>query len=381
MRQELKQRVPSQICRHLMHSPAPECLATTLELINMNILADTTDIVIGIDPHKHTHTAAIVAAATGKILTSCTVQARPSGFSQLLRTAAKFSGTRCWVIEGCGSWGRGFATWLMANDEIVREIDSPRRPVRRMGKKNDDIDAIRAAREALGREMLAEPRCTGDRDALAALLVARRSAVQMATDTERQLLALVSTCPEALAERLRGHKTYRIVTICSRWRPKGHNAIVATAGAMRIMARRAKYLRAEAKTHEAKIDDLVRSWRPDLLNLLGVGPIIAATALTVWSHPGRVRSEAAFAMLSGVAPIPASSGLVTRHRLNRRGDRHLNSALHIVTIQRQRYDPRTQAYFERRRAEGKSDREIRRCLKRYVAREIFRVLEQPLDTQ
>ena len=268
----------------------------------------------------------------------------------------------------------------MANDEIVREIDSPRRPARRMGKKDDDIDAIRAAREALGRDVLAEPRCTGDRDAMATLLVARRSAVQMATDTERQLLALVSTCPEALAERLRGHKTYRIVTICSRWRPKGHSAIIATAEAMRTMARRARSLRVEAKAHEAKIDELVRSWRPDLLSLMGVGPIIAATALTVWSHPGRVRSEAAFAMLSGAAPIPASSGLVTRHRLNRRGDRRLNSALHIVTIHRQRHDPRTQAYFERRRTEGKTDREIRRCLKRYVAREIYRVLERPLDT-
>jgi len=355
--------------------------ASAQEIMNMNALADTVDTVIGVDPHKHTHTAAIVEAATGKKLAALTETADPVGFALLLDAANEYTGTRCWVIEGCGSWGRGLAAWLMAAGETVREIDSPRRPKRRMGKKSDEIDAIRAAREALGRDDLAKPRCTGNRDALAALLVARRSAVQMASDTERQLLALASGCPESLAGRLRGLKTQRIVTTCARWRPRGDTADIVIAQAMRSLAQRARILRKEASTHEKQIEALVRSWRPDLLNLVGVGPIIAATALTVWSHPGRIRNEAAFAMLSGVAPIPASSGLTTRHRLNRRGDRQLNSAIHIVTIQRQRHDPRTQAYFEKRRAEGKTDREIRRCLKRYVAREFYKVLERPLDRQ
>lgn len=347
----------------------------------MTTLADTVDIVIGIDPHKHTHTAAVVAAATGKKLASLTAKADPSGFSKLLRTADRQAGSRCWVIEGCGSWGRGIAAWLMAAGESVREIDAPRRPARRMGKKDDDIDALRAAREALGRDNLAEPRCTGDRDALAALLVARHSAVQMASDTERQLHALASTCPETLSKRLRGLKTYRLVSTCARWRPRGNAAVVATAEAMRTLAQRVRSLRNEADLHEAEIEKLVRAWRPELLELPGVGPIVAATTLSVWSHPGRIRNEAAFAMLSGVAPIPASSGMTTRHRLNRRGDRQLNSALHIVAIQRQRHDPRTKDYFARRRAEGKSDREIRRCLKRYIARELFNLLEKPLDRQ
>jgi hypothetical protein len=250
-----------------------------------------------------------------------------------------------------------------------------------MGKKDDALDAARVAREALSRDYLAEPRNTGNRDALAALLVARRSAIAMITDTERQLHALASTCPEQLAQRLRGLKTYKLVTICSRWRPAGDPATVAIAQAMRTMARRIRVLRAEGADHKARIEELVRSWRPDILELVGVGPIIAATALVVWSHPGRVRSEGAFAMLAGTAPLPASSGLVTRHRLNRRGDRQLNSALHIVAIQRQRHDARTQAYFERRRAEGKTDREIRRCLKRYISRELFSALERPLDKQ
>ena len=126
----------------------------------------------------------------------------------------------------------------------------------------------------------------------------------------------------------------------------------------------------------------MRSWRPDLLEQPGVGPIVAATVLCAWSHPGRFRSEAAFAMLAGAAPIPASSGKTTRYRLNRYGDRQLNRALHTIALVRLRYDPATRAYADRRTAEGKTDREIKRCLKRYIARDLYRLLEdqpQPLD--
>ena len=120
---------------------------------------------------------------------------------------------------------------------------------------------------------------------------------------------------------------------------------------------------------------IIRSWRPDLLEF-GVGPIVAATVLCAWSHPGRIHSEAAFAMLAGVAPIPANSGQVTnRHRLNRSGDRQLNRALHTIVLTRLRLDPSTRAYADRRRAEGKTDREIKRCLKRYIARQLYRHLE------
>lgn len=347
----------------------------------MPILAESVDVVIGVDPHKHEHSAAVVEACTGKLLGRQEADACPSGFADLLKLANQFSGARCWVVEGCGNWGRGLLTWLEERGEMVREIDSPRRPKRRMGKKDDALDAQRTAREALGRENLAHPRSTGERDVVAALLAARRSAIQMATDTERRLHALAVTCPETLAARLRGLKTHRLTTTCLRWRPTGDCPTVAVAQTMRTMARRARDLRLEAAGHEANIEKIVTAWRPDLLNLIGVGPIIAATILVVWSHQGRVRTEGAFAMLAGVAPIPASSGLVTRHRLNRHGDRRLNSALHIIAVQRQRHDPRTKAYFEKRRAEGKSDREIRRCLKRYIAREIFQLLENPLDSQ
>lgn len=143
-------------------------------------------------------------------------------------------------------------------------------------------------------------------------------------------------------------------------------------------------MQAEAGVHEQAIRAIVAAWRPDLLDQPGVGPIVAAVVLCAWSHPGRCRNDAAFANLAGVAPIPASPGLTTRHRLNRCGDRQLNRALHVIALARLRYDPTTRAYAQRRRSEGRTDREIRRCLKRYVARQLYRQLEagppQPLDS-
>ena len=137
-----------------------------------------------------------------------------------------------------------------------------------------------------------------------------------------------------------------------------------------------KVLQAEADAAEKEIRAIVRSWRADLLAELGVGPIVAATVLCAWSHPGRLRDEAAFAMLAGVAPLPANSGkTTTRYRLNRYGDRQLNRALHTVALSRQRYDERTKVYTARRTADGKTPREIKRCLKRYVARDLYRLLE------
>jgi transposase len=145
---------------------------------------------------------------------------------------------------------------------------------------------------------------------------------------------------------------------------------------LRDLSRRALDLWAEADRHEKEILEIVRAWRPELLELCGVGPIVAATVLCAWSHPGRIRSDAAFAMLGGAAPIPANSGQVTTHyRLNRHGDRQLNRAFHTIVLSRMRWDEDTKTYVTRRTQEGKTPREIKRCLKRYVARELFRLLE------
>jgi transposase len=347
----------------------------------MTILADAVDIVIGVDTHKDTHTAAVIKARTGEHLATTTVSATPDGYLELISVADRYPGKRCWVIEGCGSWGRGLHVWLTGRGERTAEIDQPHRPARRMGIKDDPSDALRAAREALGREHLTEPRSNGQRDAVAALNAARRSAINAATDAERQLLSIAATAPEAVASKLRAQSTAKIVATCARWRPSCHadQATRTIAQVMHDLAQRSRHLRDEADRSEAAIAALVKQWPPELLATPGVGPIVAATVLGVWSHPGRIRSEAAFAMISGTAPIPASSGQTTRHRLNRRGDRQLNWAIHVIWLQRRRQDPATHAYIQRRRIEGKTDREIRRCVKRYIARQLYRSLEHPLD--
>ena len=257
------------------------------------------------------------------------------------------------------------------------ELDRPKRTARRHGAKSDPLDATRAAREALGREQLAQPRTTGPRAALSVRLAARRSAVQAAGDAQRQLHALVIAAPEVLRERLRTRSTHQLVAACARLRIRADWDVetASTAATLRTLARRSRELTTEAADHRQAILVLVRAWRPDLLTRTGVGPIVAATVLCAWSHAGRCRSDAAFAMLGGAAPIPASSGQTVRVRLNRSGDRQLNQALYTVVLTRLRTDPATRTSADRRRAQGKTHREIKRCLVRYVARQLYRLLE------
>jgi transposase len=343
----------------------------------MAMLADLVELVIGVDTHKQTHTAAVVAATTGAVIAQATVPATPAGYQQLLQVAARQPGERVWAVEGTGGYGAGLTRFLQAHAERVVELDRPKRAARRHGAKSDPLDATRAAREALGRDQLAQPRAAGQRAALQVRLTTRRSAVQAGTDAQRQLHALVVAAPDALRGRLRGLTTRQLVTACGRLRLRAawDAETAATAASLRALARRVQLLDREIAEHTGAITTLVRAWRPDLLTPCGVGPIVAAIVLCAWSHPGRCGSDAAFAMLGGAAPIPASSGQTVRVRLNRSGDRHLNQALHLIVLTRLRYDPATRAYAERRRAQGKTNREIRRCLVRYVARQLYRLLE------
>jgi transposase len=343
----------------------------------MAMLADLVELVIGVDTHKDTHTAAVVTAVSGAVVTQVTVPATPVGYQQLLQLAARQPGQRVWAVEGTGGYGAGLTRFLAAHQEQVVELDRPKRAARRHGAKSDPLDAIRAAREALGRQQLAQPRAAGQRAALSVRLAARRSAVQATTDAQRQLHALVVAAPDLLRGRLRGLTTPRLVATCGRLRMRADwdTETAATAASLRALARRIQLLNAEIAQHTQAITTLVRAWRPDLLTPTGVGPMVAAIVLCAWSHPGRCRTDAAFAMLGGAAPIPASSGQTVRVRLNRSGDRQLNQALHLVVLTRLRYDPATRAYAQRRRAEGKTNREIRRCLVRYVARQLYRLLE------
>lgn len=333
------------------------------------------ELVIGVDTHKHTHTAAVVDATTGGQLGEVTISSDVAGYQRLL--AEVEDRPRVWAIEGAGGYGAGLARWLADRGETVVEVERPRRPARRNGAKSDGLDAVKAAREALAATATAQPKQGGVRGALAARLAARRCAVEAATVAQRQLLALVVVAPEPLRGRLTQLRTRQLIERCERRRTHPRHDLETTEmiTVLRRLAMRIRDLEAEAGDHEQALIRLVTAWRPDLLAQHGVGPVVAATLLCAWSHPGRIRSEAAFAQLAGVAPIPASSGKTTRHRLSRFGDRQLNRALHTIVLCRLQRDPTTRAYADRRRAEGKTDREIKRCLKRFVARQLFRQLE------
>lgn len=341
-------------------------------------LREVVDVVIGVDTHVHTHSAAVVDVGTGGVLDEITVEATAEGYAQLVEFAAEHAVLRAWAIEGTGGHGAGLTRHLERREEIVVELDRPERAKRRNGAKSDPLDAIRAAREALSRPKLGTPRSGGDRQALSVLLAARRSAVNASTDAQRQLFSLVIAAPEPIRKRFRDQKLPAMIqtAVSMRLNSAWDVETTTTVVALRSLARRARALADEATEHEKAIRAIVRSWRPDLLAQPGIGPIVAATVLCAWSHPGRIHSEAAFAMLAGVAPIPATSGQVTtRHRLNRYGDRQLNRALHTIALSRIRYDDTTRHYMARRTTEGKTTREIKRCLKRYIARDIYRLLE------
>jgi transposase len=209
------------------------------------------------------------------------------------------------------------------------------------------------------------------------LLATRQGAVLARTKAIAQLKALIVNAPESLRQRLRSLSTHAQLARCRRLRtsPSQSTEHRATIIALRSAARRALALEAEAAELESQLDLLVAELAPTLLAEPGIGVISAAQILNAWSHPGRFRSEAAFASLAGAAPIPASSGQTVRHRLNRSGDRQLNRALHTIVLSRLAHHPETRAYAARRTAEGKTPREIKRCLKRHLARRLFRLLE------
>lgn len=257
------------------------------------------------------------------------------------------------------------------------EVGRSPRSERRLHGKDDQLDAVRAARAALGAEPLPLPRAGERREALRLLLVARGSAVDVRREALAQLRSVIVTAPERLREELRELPVGRLLERCSRLRQaRGRPEELASRLVLRTLARRIEAASGEAAELEREIALHVQALAPQLLEEPGVGPIVAARLLVAWSHRGRVRSEAAFARLAGVAPIPASSGQTVRHRLSRGGDRQLNRALHTIVLHRRQHDPQTRAYIARRIAEGKSRREASRMLKRYLARHLYRVLER-----
>jgi transposase len=341
------------------------------------MLANELDYVLGVDTHRDEHVLAVVTAPAGAVIAGVAAPANGRGYRELLRIAERHApGRRAWAIEGSGSYGAGLARFLAGRRETVLEVSRTPRAERRLQGKDDELDAVRTARAALASQTLALPRAGERREALRLLLVARRSAVDVRREALSQLRAVIVTAPEPLREQLRTLSTGALVDRCSRLRrtPAGADEL-ATRLVLRSLARRVQAATIEAAELEQEIVATVRALAPALLDEPGVGPIVAAQLLVAWSHRGRLRSEACFARLAGVAPVPASSGQTTRHRLSRGGDRQLNRALHTIVLHRRQHDPETRDYIARRVAEGKSAREATRLLKRYLARRLYRLLE------
>jgi transposase len=349
----------------------------------MPMLEGRVDAVIGVDTHRDTHAAALLDP-NGGVRATLTVPSDRAGHARLLQlAAARAPGRRVWALEGTGCYGAGLTGFLVDHDQWVVEIDRPRRPRGRNGAKSDTLDAIRAGREALAREHLASPRQRGHREAIRVLHTTRSAIVEAGANARRQLKALIVTAPEPLRDTLRGGTWLQQARACAGLVAAASDPVEhrATVRALRMTAERVLTARAEAKELEVQLRMLITVVAPRLLAQRGVGPISAAQVLISWSHPGRFRSEAAFAMLAGAAPVEASSGQVVRHRLNRGGDRQLNRALHTIVMIRQTHHQPTQVYTTRRIAQGKSERDIRRCLKRILARQLYRLLERTAANQ
>jgi transposase len=343
------------------------------------MLADELDYVLGVDTHRDEHVLVAVAAPAGAVVARQAVRANARGYRDTLRFAELYApGVRAWAIEGTGSYGAGLVRHLAGCGETVLELGRTPRGERRLRGKDDSLDATRTARAALASETLALPRSGERREALRLLLVARRSAVDVRREALSQLRGVIVTSPDELREELRRLPTGRLLERCSRLRRRSSHSTdeLATRLVLRSLARRIEAATLEAADLERELLGHVRALAPALLDEPGVGPIVAAQLIVAWSHRGRLRSEAAFARLAGVAPVPASSGMTTRHRLSRGGDRQLNRALHTVILHRRQHDPATKDYIARRIAEGKSRRDATRLLKRYLARHLYRLLEQ-----
>lgn len=333
-------------------------------------------ITVGVDTHKDVHVAVALdglGARIGELLLPTT----PAGYAELERWAAELGPIEAFGIEGTGSYGAGLARYLDGLGHPIVEVNRPDRATRHRLGKSDPIDAEMAARSVLSGVAVGTPKTAdGSAEMIRVLKVARDSAVKARTQSLNQIKALLVTGPAELRESMRALPTPRLLDRCAAFRPGVLDSPSAAARhALRSLARRNLALRDEVKELDVEIGRLVSGSAPDLLAAFGVGPDSAATLLvTAGDNPGRMRSEAAFASLCGSSPIPASSGMTTRHRLNRGGVRQANAALHRIVVVRLRWHQPTQAYMARRTAEGKTKAEVMRCLKRYVAREIFGLL-------
>lgn len=333
----------------------------------------------GVDTHQDQHVAAALDQL-GRILGTQSFPTTIAGYRQLLRWLSAFGELDKVGVEGTGSYGTGLTRHLLEHHIEVVEVSRPNRQVRRRFGKTDIVDAVAAARAVQSGEATARPKShDGPVEALRALKAVQRSANKARTQALNQIHQLLVTAPEDIRARLANSKRGDLLDTCASFRVRSDDDSLAamTRLALRALAQRVLHLQAQLDEVTERLHRITHAAAPELVAIKGVGPDVAATLLvTAGDNPQRLNSERAFASLCGSNPIPASSGKTTRHRLNRGGDRSANAALWRIVVVRMSYDPRTKAYVERRTAEGRTKPEIMRCLKRYLAREIYAALPQ-----
>ena len=343
----------------------------------MTIVDSTRPVAGGVDTHMDSHTAAVVDHLGGQLGIE-TFATDELGYRALLEWMASFGPLGRVGVEGTGSYGAGLTRHLTARGVDVVEVDRPNRQARHRVGKSDPTDALAAARAAVSG--VAQGRAKsgdGPMEAMRVTLVAKRSCRAHRIDVINQIRHLVVTGPEPLRDRLRGCSTIMLINTAAAMRPRPSGDIAADTTTRTVvdLARRARQLTTEAKALDDRLQDLVSPVAPQLLARPGIGADTAAILLVAaGDNPDRIHSEAAWVHLCGAAPIPASSGKTIRHRLNRGGNRQANHALWRIALWRMGADPRTKTYVDRRLTQGKTKREIMRCLKTYIARETYKLL-------
>jgi len=337
----------------------------------------------GVDTHGRSHHAAVINSA-GRVLGSAEFEANTAGYRRLLAWMRRHGELAQVGVEGTGTYGAGLTRYLLAAGVPVAEVDRPNRRMRRQRGKSDPIDAEAAARAVLAGTATVPPKDRGGIvESIRALRAARSGAVKARGAALNGLKAMIVSAPAELRAVLDDLHTVPLIKMCACLRPDRQrldDPLQGTKAALRSLARRIVALEDEINELDAALAGLVRRAAPHTISLLAIGVEHAGQLLvTAGERPERLRSEAAFAHLCGVAPIPASSGRTQRHRLHRGGDRAANRALHLAVVVRLRCCPRTRAYVERRTQEGLSKPEIMRCLKRYLAREVFHTLSADLQ--
>ena len=350
----------------------------------MNSMTDRRrGIVVGVDAHTDTHDAAVLDDC-GRLLATRTFRADAIGYGELLTWAQRFGAVTALGVESTGSYAAGLVRHLRAAGLEVREVNQPHPHTRRRRGKSDPIDAELAARHVLAASQVVIAKDTsGIVEAIRQLRVARDGAVKARSAALNALTGLAVSAPEDLRRQLLARKTTRgRATLCARLRPdhtRLHEPVHAAKAALRSLARRVIDLDAEIATLDRQLTQLVATAAPATTARIAVSTGHAGALLvTAGQNIDRLRSEASFAALCAASPIPVSSGRTDRHRLNYGGDRDANRALHMIAVCRLRYCERTRAYAERRTAEGKTKTEIIRCLKRYIARELYHALVSDL---